>query len=327
MHLRLTTLVLAAALGVSACSTPAEEDAAPATPTAEENFPTTIAVPGVDNDLVVDADPQRIAALSADAAIALHELGLTDRLVSVPEVALNDTLHRYADEFAAVPNTTASDNSPEPELVLSWNPDLVVVSTRHGGEQDASSRLHDTGVPVLSLTNGWNNSEEIIENVTLIGQATGTEDNAAEIADYIRTGIDNVRARAADATETPSVMILSNQAHVPFINGTDTLVSELVTNGGGVNAAEELGITSPTPIQPEQIVAANPDYIMLVDVTGKGPDSFNAILDNPAVAELPAVQEGRMHTFLGRDVYGLAGKAVVPGSEAVLEWLHPELAQ
>lgn len=333
-HSRLPLALLAlAAIGLSACSsTPAVPDdpsgSATGTepPAAESSFPVTLDVPGSPEPLVIDEEPDRIVALSPDAAIALHELGLTDRVVAVPEVALNKTLNAYAEDMSAVPHTIAGETSPEPEQVLSWDPDLVLVTTRHTGEQDASSRLTATGVPVLSLTNGWSSSEAIAENLELIGEATGATARAGELADKIRSGIADVRERAAGAESTPTVAILSNQARSPFINAGASLVDEIVENGGGSNAAERVGIEKTMPIQPEQLVAARPDYIMLVDVTGKGEESFAGLLGNPAVAELPAVAEGRVRVFPGREVYGLAGPEVVAGSESVLDWLHPELA-
>lgn len=314
------------ALAVTACSSgsvaPTDTEGS-----AAAGFPVNVELPGVAEPLVIEKEPQRIVALSSDAAIALHELGLTDRIVAMPEVAFNETLNGYADEMGDVPNRIAGDTHPEPEQVLAWEPDLVVVTTRHTGEQDASSRLTATDVPVLSLTNGWSSSEAIIENLELIGAATGTAERSEELAEEIETGIRSVRELASTAKNAPSVAILSNQAGAPFINAGGSLVSELVANGGGTNVADTIGIEQTMPIQPEQLIAADPDFVMLVDVAGRGEASFASLLENPAVAALPAVAEGRVQVFPGRQVYGLAGVEAITGSEAVLGWLHPELAR
>lgn len=308
--IRTLSVTVALLIGLTACS------AAPADST-----------PVDDASDAVEEGPQRIVALSPDAAIALHELGLTDRIVAVPASAQNASLNPHADEMADIENVIPGGTEPEPEQVLAWSPDLVVVTARHTGEQDAAELLEATDVPVLTLTNGWSTSDAVIENLQLIGEATGTEDAADELVAEIEAGLDGVRAASAEAEETPSVAILSNQAAAPFINASGSLVSELVVNGGGANVADEIGVAQTMPIQPEQLVAADPDTIMLVDVTGKGESSFDAILENPAVAALPAVQEGRVQMFMGREVYALAGREVVSGSAAVLAWLHPELAE
>ncbi|XRQ09714.1 ABC transporter substrate-binding protein [Actinomadura welshii] len=318
-------VLVALALGLSACASAPTQDDPPAGSAAA--FPVKIDVPGTEEPLTIEEEPRRIAALSPDAAIALHELGLTDRLVAIPKAAENTTLNPHAGQMAGVENVIAGENSPEPEQVLAWNPDLIVVTARHTGEKDAFDVLSATGVPVLALTNGWSSSDAVIENLDLIGRATGTAGKAKELAAEIEKGLAGVRGRAADAASTPSVAILSNQAHVPFINAGSSLVSELVANGGGANAADRIGVTRTMPVQPEQLVAAKPDSIMLVDVTGKGESSFDAVMGNPAVEALPAVRKGRVRMFPGREVYALAGREVVSGSAAVLAWLHPELAE
>ena len=316
------SLTLAGCAGDATSSQPAETTRA-----ANDAFPVTIEVPGVEEPLVLDEQPARIAVLSPDAAIALHQLGVTDRIIAVPESAQNPTLNPYAEAMADIEHTVGGHNNPEPELVLSWQPDLVVVTARHTGEQDAAELLTSTGVPVLTLTNRWLSSEAVLENLDLLGQATGTGDQAQTLTTEISEGLAETRTSAAEAESTPSVAVLSNQAHSPFINAAPSLVTEMVSNGGGHNAADDLSITTTMPVQPEQLVAMNPDYIMLVDVTGKGAESFDELLGNPAVAGLPAVQEERVRVFPGREMYGLAGREVVAASDSVLAWLHPELAK
>lgn len=272
-------------------------------------------------------DPTRIVALSPDASIALHQLGATDRLVAVPESATNPTLNPYAVQMADVPNTLAGDNDPEPEEVLGHDPDLVVVTSRHGGEKDAARTMEKSGVQVLTLDNGWSTTDDVVANLKAIGDATGTQDEAEELAKRITDGVGEVRASAEEATstgDTPSVAILSNQGRVPFINTGSSLVSDLVDIAGGSDAAGKAGIKKTQPVQPEQLVTMKPDKIMLVDVTGKGRSSFDALLKNPAVADLPAVKEGHVKMYKGREVYALAGIEVVKASEDLLTWLHPE---
>lgn len=325
--MRTTRIVLAAAFVVAAvslasCAAATEEEP----PAANAGFPASIEVPGADDPLVVESEPERIVALSPDAAIALHELGATDRLVALPEAALNPTLNAYADDLGDVPNVVSGETSPEPEQVLAWDPDLIVVTARHTGEQDASAQLSATGVPVLTLTNGWSSSDAITENLALIGEATGLTDAADALGDEIRDGVEDVRTHGEETAGEPSVAVLSNQAGPVFLNAGTSLTTELVENAGGTNVADAIGVTKTMPIQPEQLVAADPDAIMLVDVTGRGEESFDQVLGNAAVAGLDAVADGNVRMFPGREVYGLGGREVVSGSEAVLEWLQTDVA-
>lgn len=331
LRLSLLAATIALTIGLTACTatsatTPPQNTPHGSPTSTETTYPLTLSVPGAE-PITIPAEPRRIVALSPDATVALHELGLTDRIVAIPQSARSATINPYADDFAGIENTLAADVSSEPEQILAWNPDLIVVTTRHTGEQDAFAALGSTGVPVLALTNGWSTSDAVIENLEILGEATGTTGTAADIAEEIRTGLRDLDERVALLTDKPSVVVLSNQAHVPLINADDALVSEVVRHGGGINAAATMGITQTMPVQPEQLVSMAPDSIMLIDVTGRGEASFGALLDNPAVAALPAVQEGRVKVFLARDVYAVAGRGIVSGSRAVMEWLHREPAE
>jgi len=318
--------LIALGLGLAGCSTDTA-GAESAHVAASDAFPVEIDEPGSAEAVVIEQEPNRIAVLSPDAAIALHELGATDRVIAIPEAATSATLNPHAGQMAGVEHLIGGHTSPEPEQVLAWDPDLVVITARHTGEQDASERLSAAGVPVLTLTNGWSTSEAVAENVEILGRATGMNDAADELADEIVGGVAAVRDRAEGVRRAPTVAILSNQAQTPFINAGSSLVAEIVANGGGTNAAAEIGIDKTMPVQPEQLVAMDPDYIMLVDVTGKGEGSFDALLAHPAIAALPAVEGERIALFPGRQMYGLAGREVISASETVLEWLHPDLAE
>ncbi|MGO2097687.1 MAG: ABC transporter substrate-binding protein [Candidatus Microbacterium stercoravium] len=318
--------LLALGLGLAGCSA-GTAGAEPARVAAPAAFPVEIDEPGAAEAVVIEEEPNRIAVLSPDAAIALHEIGATERVIAIPDAATSATLNPHAEQMADVEHVIGGHTSPEPEQVLAWDPDLVVITARHTGEQDASERLSAAGVPVLTLMNGWSTSDAVAENIEILGRATGLSDAADALADEIVGGVADIRERAEGAGEQPTVAILSNQAQTPFINAGSSLVADIVANGGGASAAAQIGIDKTMPVQPEQLVAMDPDCIMLVDVTGKGEASFDELLAHPAIAALPAVADDRVALFPGRQMYGLAGREVVSASERVLEWLHPDLAE
>ena len=295
--------LLALGLGLAGCSA-GTAGAEPTRVAAPAAFPVEIDEPGAAEAVVIEEEPNRITVLSPDAAIALHEIGATERVIAIPDAATSATLNPHAEQMADVEHVIGGHTSPEPEQVLAWDPDLVVVTARHTGEQDASERLSAAGVPVLTLMNGWSTSDAVAENIEILGRATGLSDAADALADEIVGGVADIRERAEGAGEQPTVAILSNQAQTPFINAGSSLVADIVANGGGASAAAQIGIDKTMPVQPEQLVAMDPDCIMLVDVTGKGEASFDELLAHPAIAALPAVADDRVALFPGRQMYG-----------------------
>ncbi|WBB61898.1 ABC transporter substrate-binding protein [Streptomyces sp. WMMC500] len=268
------------------------------------------------------AKPRRIAALSPDAAEAVTELVGAERLVAVPRQSLSPTLSSHADRLADVPHKIPPGNDPDPEQVLSWDPDLVVVTARHEGEQQASKTLTKAGVDIVTLPGDKGSLKQIRANLTRLGEKLGAEQKAASLVKAMKRRTAAVREEVR-GRDRPSVLVLSNQAATPFVNAPSALVSDLVVKAGGTLAAEEAGVTRTRPVDPEVVVKADPDFLLLIDVTGKGRASYDTLLKNEAVASLDAVAEDRVRLLEANTTYGVGGTAAVDGLEDIASWLHP----
>jgi iron complex transport system substrate-binding protein len=324
MPARITTRLAVSALLATTLLTGcgADGDTTTERPAAGSGFPRTVQVPGA-SAITVQSAPQRIAALSSDVAEAVTELtGGTQRLVAVPSSNLSPALSRHAASYRIVPNKVPPGGRVEPESVLSWRPDLVLLTERHEGEQDASRLLGRGGAPVIAIRNGWGTLDEIAGNLTLIGKALGADAKAAELTRTINTRSAAVQGKYASTTDEPSVLILSNQASRPFINDDGVITGDLVRRAGAVNAATALGVRQTMPVSTEHVIKADPDAILLVDVTGKGMGSYDPILRNPAVQNLDAVKNDRVRLFPAAETYG-GGLGLLDGLDKIGAWLHP----
>jgi iron complex transport system substrate-binding protein len=281
--------------------------------------------PAVTGDEPVAAEgPANVAALSSDTAEAVRALAGTDRLVAVPASTTNEHLGNYPDEMAQVPNQVPPSGNLDPEQVLSWEPDLVVVTARHDGEQDAGDLLEQSDVPLVTIQNNWGSIDQLQENYRVIGDALGMQERAEELIEEMDVALADAAGHLADAGDAPSVLVLTNQADSPFIAGPDSMSTDLVRHAGGTPAVEDAGIERTMPAEPEQIIRLDPDAILLVDVMGKGQESFDGLLGNDAVAELPAVAEDRVLMLPGRSAMAAGGTYVVDGVREIAAWLHPD---
>ena len=319
----------AAVLGLSLLTgcAPDRGDASPAAPAgqADAAYPRTVEVPGDPPQRVtVPARPTRIAALSPDVAEAAVELAGAGRLAAVPASAANPSLSSHAEAMASVPVKLPPGTDPDPEQIISLKPDLILLTTRHGGEQDAREVLAQAGIPMIAITNGWRTLEEVERNLTVLGRALDAEAKVRDLVAELDRRAAAVAEKIAGVTERPGVAILSNQADRPFLNAADVLTSDLVRRAGGDLVAERIGWRTTGPVTAERLIAARPDAILLVDVTGRGRDSFRALLDDPAVAELPAVRQGRVRLLPARISYATGGVRLADGLEEIARWLHPE---
>lgn len=304
----------------------ADADDGPAAHAAgQASYPRTVEVPGdPPYQVTLPSRPVRIAALSPDVAEAAVELVGAGRLAAVPVSATNPALSGHAERLAAVPAKLPPGTDPDPEQIIALNPDLILLTARHGGERDAREALAQAGIPMIAITNGWATLEEVKRNLTLLGRALDAEARARELTAELDRRAAAVAQRVGTVADRPSVAILSNQAGRPFINAADVLTSDLVRRAGGTLVADRIGLRTTGPVTAERLIAADPDAILLIDVTGKGRDSYRPLLDNPAVAELAAVRAGRVKLLPARTSYGIGGVHLADGLEEIARWLHPE---
>ena len=345
---RLLTLLLAALLALAGCTTADDDAASDSTePTdvalTEENaeddtdaagedspqdgpaeFPRTVHVPaGTEmdaEDVQVPAQPERIAALTYETAVLVAELGAADRLTMVPGPASNEVLSNHSADLDAVEHQAPTESGVSAEAVIAADPDLVLLNDRHGLEEGVGSVLGEAGIPVLVLPNTWSSVSEMTTNIDLVGTALGLDQAAAELTETIEAGLVDA-SDSGGQDDRPRVLVLSNQAGRPFVTAGGAFPLELLELAGAQDASEALGMVRSGPISAEQVLAAEPDRILLVDMTGSGDAVFAELLNNQAVAGLPAVADHEVLLLEGKDVQALGLSNTIAGREQIAEWL------
>ena len=315
--------VLVLLLGGCAAGTP--DDAEHHVEKASSDWPRTITVPGATGHestmLELAAPPERIAALDYESTETIAELGLAEHLVLIPEAVLNPALGSHLDELQGIEGTFPVAMEVDAETVISSAADLVVTSPRHGNEAPIVDVLERAGIPVLELPRSWDTSDSLLENIRLIGEATGAETAADALAARIGDGLATASAKTKIEEGNPGVVVLTNQAGRPFVTAGEAFPVELIERAGARNLAAELGIERTGPLTAEQLITLDPDGILLIDMNGSGDRMFAELLGNPAVAALPAVADQRLLTIAGKQVQALGLAGTVDGLHELTEWV------
>ena len=79
------------------------------------------------------------------------------------------------------------------------------------------------------------------------------------------------------------------------------------------------------PADPEAIIAADPDVIVVQDFRDAGLEPFAELLENPALADVRAVADDEVHLVDAETTSGTAGSRISEGLKEIAELLHPDV--
>ncbi len=304
-----------------AVSEPAADTPEAADPTAqpdgasETSYPVTV-TDQAGRQVTIESQPETLVSGYYITTSLLIALGLQDELVGIEAKA--DTRPIYAlsaPELLELPSVgTAKEFDLEGCAALA--PDLVILPLKL---ESAADSLAELGIPVLLV-----NPEDqalLNEAVTLIGTATNTQARAQALLDFSAEQKQRLADTLAGA-ETPSVYLAGNSDFL-FTAGDAMYQSDMIRMAGGVNAAAEITDTYWAEVSYEQVLAWDPDYIVLASDAGYTVDD---VLADPNLAGCAAVENGNVFQIPGD---AEAWDSPVPGGILGAVWLssvlHPDL--
>ena len=236
-------------------------------------------------EVSIEAVPERIVSGYYISTSTLIALGIQDKLVGIEAKADKRPIYKLsAPELIELPNVgTAKEFNLEGCLAL--EPDLVILPLKL---KSAAQTLEELGIPVL-LVNP-ESQEQLMEMVAMLGDATGTADRAGELADYIEAQEAALAGLLADAG-TPTVYLGGNSALLSTA-GQAMYQSDMIVRAGGVNVAAEIEDTYWVDISYEQLLAWDPDYIILAsDASYTAED----VLADENLKDCTAVKNGNVY--------------------------------
>ncbi len=178
--------------------------------------------------------------------------------------------------LAALPDVgNTEDNTFSLERVLSLRPDLFVMaewSFKVLAEQ--VRQLEALGVPVMVIDYNAEIPERHVASTLALGGATGNEERARTLAALYADKLADVRRRVADAPTRPKVYVELGQGGAGVVGNTywKGMWGRLLEFAGADNiAANHLpGAGAWGPLDPEYVLAANPDAVFIAGSSWAG---------------------------------------------------------
>ncbi len=252
------------------------------------NFGWPREVEGLNGLVSIPSKPRRIVTASIghdEITLALVPL---DRLVGVGGVTKNSTYSNVASLVQDI-----AEISRDPETIIAQAPDVIVTSPFFPAE--AVEALSKIGIPVVQ-TELKHDPEARIDSILFMGYIYGEEARALEFAAEVSDRYDSLVAVTGEAEPRPRVLALTQYSDKLWVAGGNSTEGGVIDAAGGINSAEEAGVEENQTTSLEGVIAMAPEVIIIAQPVEFGAEEFRrSLLDNEALAEVPAIKNNEIH--------------------------------
>lgn len=311
----LIALIAACGGGAVATTVPPSQPVATATstvaPSPTPSFPVSLTD---DEGTVVEipAAPQKIVSLTPAATEILFAIGAGPRVVAKVEDLAN-----FPPEASAVP-VVATFQGVDIEQIVAADADLVVSGGAPFGQGPAVEQLRRANIPVLVVAPAT--LADVLDNIQLIGSASGDGAAAKGLVDSMTKDFDAIRSATA-GLDHPKVFYEIDATSKIFTAATGSLLEEMLKIAG----ADPITTGSPTAydIALETLIQADPELILLGDAAyGVTPDQVKT---RPGWDSISAVRIDNIKP-VDDIVITRPGPRLVDGLRVLALAIHPDLA-
>ncbi|MGL5446434.1 MAG: ABC transporter substrate-binding protein [Rhabdaerophilum sp.] len=223
--------------------------------------------------IAAEAAPQRIVSLNLCTDQLLIDLAEPRHIVGLSPYARDTTR-----AFEAARATTLPTLSGTAEEVMVIAPDLVV-SSRYM-KRETRQFIAARGLKLVEFDDPRTLAEARAQ-IAEMGRLLGAEERASQRL----AAFDSALADLRDAARKSILRILP-LARRGWVAGSETLIADLLREGGLMNVAGELGFKAGGFASLEAVIALKPDALLLTRSEIRAEDQGQALLLHPAIQTL-----------------------------------------
>ncbi|MGK7376524.1 ABC transporter substrate-binding protein [Planococcus sp. 1R117A] len=290
----------------------AETPTDPPKEVAEAEFPVTMK-DAMGEEIVIEEEPKAIVSMVPSNTEIAYELGLGEKMVGVSD------FDNYPEEAATVEKIGGQEFNVE--KIISLQPDLVLAHESGVGVGEAGlQQLRDAGIKVYVVQEAQS-FDEVYDTMTIIGQATGTMQEADALVSEMEAQVEEIEEQASKIKEPKKVFVEVGSNPEIYTTGSGTFMDEMLDIINAENAAGELeGWVS---MDPEAIVEANPDVIVSTE-GAYVPDAVEKIKARSGFADVTAVKEDAVYN-VDSDKVTRSGPRLTEGLMEMAQAVYPEV--
>ncbi|RCW21143.1 iron complex transport system substrate-binding protein [Ciceribacter lividus] len=287
------------------------------------------------------------AALDTDAPFR-RVVGWRDDFKKADLDGYNIYLEKFP-EMAKIPTFGGmKDGTFDIEQAVTLKPDVIIMNTEAKSATEESGyieKLAKVGIPLVYIDFREKPMQNTDESMRIIGKLFGKEARAEEFVKFHDEQLARVTEVLAKAGEIDKPVVFMERAGgysddccMSFGNEN---FGKMVELAGGVNMAKDIIPGTFGTVNPEQIIASNPDQVIVTGSNwelyvpggkwvgvGPGADAATAtqklaaLMQRPAFTGVKAVEEGNVHA-IWHQFYNSPYQFVAV--QQIAKWLHPDL--
>ncbi len=285
--------------------------------------------------LSIEKGPKKVAILYSSYTNLWYETGGTAQGIiggKSSSVSYIDNIGRdiSEDENMTILATSASGKKWDVETIIAFEPDLIIVSTAMSGFKTISDPAEVAGIPVIAVD--YNSFSDYLKWSKVFSSINGNEDKFEEVAINTLNEVADivVKTEGLESPKVAPIMFYSESSIKLLLPGTS--FGEILKDLGAENIGsvfDNPDSNTRIPFNLEQLLTADPNYILVYGKSGAVEDVQNGIeaayADTGVWENLPAVKNGNTH-YLDKYLYHYkANKNYALAYKIVAEIIYPEI--
>lgn len=300
-----------------------------------EHYPVTITTYNYakeEVEVTFDKCPQRVVCTNQTQTELLLYFGLDEYIVGTAYLdgEIREDLQPQYEALKVAGKELTVKGYPSKETVLALEPDFIFGWRSAFAEDQLGdvSEWHKMGVGTMILRCSNNTApvrdlEAVLADIADIGKIFNIEEKTNAYIEETRALMTRIADKVATLEAPYKAIIIEPYGGTFYCWDEKSLTGALVVAAGTTYALPDGG-----DLSVEDIVNINPDVIIVdyMDEEGITPEESKAkaiasVMDEAALAEVPAVKNGKVMAINLTDVYG-GGIRMVPSVEAMFSFMY-----
>jgi iron complex transport system substrate-binding protein len=263
--------------------------------------------------ITLSAAPKRIVSLAPSNTEIVCALDACNDLVGVTDY------DNYPTQVTKVTHVVVGA-TVDVEKVVAAQPQLILAGGNGLTPNAVIDQLTKLGLPVLSLYP--RDLSGVYDDISLVGAAIDARPAAAALVSSMKTRAAAVTTAVAKAAKPRTFYEVGVFQGSIYTAGKNSFLASLISLAGG---APILGDAATTAIQLEDLIAADPQLILLGDAAYDPSITPASVAARAGWSDMTAVTTGRILVMLDDQVITRPGPRIIDGLEALARAIHADL--